>query len=178
MWFLEEQLATLEPRGTLLETNIMRPRFYFKPYSSSPKNKMNVGVIIPLRCTERSGNHDRSSKEITVTTPPSHSTLGLTSLNSVFNCEASTNTWCYYVRFSLEQFSPRISFFFTGKNSILSIRPLVSPGSRGFRIFPCFGAEVNIRLNIWGFSPLQTTNTNYTWIPLDRRGKMSPSLPH
>lgn len=122
----------------------MRPRFYFRPYSSSLKNKMNVGAIIPLRCTERSVNHDGSSKEITVTTPPSHSTLGLTSLNSVFNCEASTNTWCYYVRFSLEQFSPRISFFFTGKNSILFIKPLVSPGSWGFRIFPCFGAEVNV----------------------------------
>ena len=42
----------VEPTGALLETNIMRARFYFRPYSSSLKNKRNVGVLIPLRCTK------------------------------------------------------------------------------------------------------------------------------
>ena len=61
-----------------------------------------------------SENCSRSSKEKAVTTPPSHCSLGLTSLKSVFNCDASVNTWCYYARCPPEEFLPSISFFFRG----------------------------------------------------------------
>ena len=60
------------------------------------------------------GNRSRSSKEKAATTPPSHCSLGLTSLESAFNCDASVNTWRYYARCPPEEFSPSISFFFRG----------------------------------------------------------------
>ena len=54
------------------------------------------------------------SKEKAVTTPPSHCSLGLTSLKSVFNCDTSVNTWCYHARCPPEECLPSISFFFRG----------------------------------------------------------------
>lgn len=162
-------IAIPEPRRGSLETNVIRARFYFRPYSSSLANKRYVGVLITLRCTERSVNHYGSSKEITMATPSSHCILGLTSLNSVFNCEASINTWYYYVRFSLEEFLPSISFSWEEFNPVHWTT--VSPGSWGFKILPCFGIQVNVGSDTTvdlppkKVFPLRTANTKYTWNP-------------
>lgn len=131
----------------------MRARFYFRPYSSSLTNQRNVGVLTPLRCIKRSVNHPGNAKEITVTTPPSHCILGLTSLNSVFNCEVSVNTWCYYVRFSPRGVFTKHQLLFHRKNSILPTKTLMSPGSWGFKILSCFGVEINVGSDMTGDLP-------------------------
>ena len=78
-----------------LKTRAMQERFYLWGAPSSE-------------------NCSRSSKEKAVTTPPSHCSLGLTSLKSVFNCDTSVNTWCYHARCPPEECLPSISFFFRG----------------------------------------------------------------